>query len=98
LTDYRPELHGPISSIVMKLLAQSPDARYQKAWGLLADLKLCAAHQDKHGSLPPINVGRWDAISQFDFPSELIGRNQERQQLIASQRPTLIGGKLPCLS
>lgn len=81
LTDHLPELSGPISSIVMKLLTKSPEARYQKAWGLLADLKICAANQAKHGSLLPIDIGRWDEISKFSYPSELIGRNQERQQL-----------------
>lgn len=81
LTDYQPELSGPISSIVMKLLAKSPEMRYQKAWGLLADLKICAANQAQHGSLLPIDIGRWDEISKFSYPSELIGRHQTKQQL-----------------
>src|SRR5690606_16365643 len=51
LAEYRPELEEALSAIVMKLLSRSPDARYQTAWGLLADLKLCAARLAHCGTI-----------------------------------------------
>src|SRR6185436_1158448 len=36
-----PTIPGPVSEIVMKLLAKAPEDRYQTAAGLLADLRTC---------------------------------------------------------
>jgi archaellum biogenesis ATPase FlaH len=71
---YRSELEGPLHAIVMKLLAKSPDARYQSAYGVLADLKLCISQLEQNGVLLPIDIGRIDQRSRFRQPSNPIGR------------------------
>jgi DNA-binding CsgD family transcriptional regulator len=81
LTMYRSELEGPLQAIVMKLLAKSPGARYQTAYGLLVDLKLCASNLEQHGLLPPIDIGRIDERSRFEQPSNPIGREYVLHEL-----------------
>ncbi|WP_256762493.1 AAA family ATPase, partial [Cohnella sp. WQ 127256] len=71
---YRSDLEDPLQAIVMKLLAKSPATRYQTAYGLLADLKLCTSNLEKHGMLLPIEIGQIDQRSQFQQPSNPIGR------------------------
>ncbi len=84
LTMYRSELEGPIQAIVMKLLAKSPDSRYQTAFGLLADLKLCVSNLEQRGALGPIDIGRIDERSQFRQPSNPIGRDDVLLELEAA--------------
>ena len=36
-----PSIPEPVAAIVLKLLAKDPAARYQSAWGLIADLEEC---------------------------------------------------------
>ncbi len=81
ITMHRSELEGPLQAIVMKLLAKSPDDRYQTAYGLLADLKLCTSILEKHGMLLPIDIGRIDQRSRFQQPSNRIGRDDVQHEL-----------------
>ncbi|WP_256762410.1 LuxR C-terminal-related transcriptional regulator, partial [Cohnella sp. WQ 127256] len=78
---YRSDLEDPLQAIVMKLLAKSPAARYQTAYGLLADLKLCTSQLEKHGKLLSIGIGQIDQCSQFQQPSNPIGREYVLHEL-----------------
>jgi len=81
ITMHRSELAGPLQGIVMKLLAKSPTARYQSAYGLLADLKLCIRHLEKHGMLLPIPIGQIDQRCQFQQPLHPIAREDVLHEL-----------------
>src|SRR5690606_12695042 len=78
--------------MIMKLLAKSPDARYQSAWGLLADLKHGSDQLVQHGRLDAVDIGQWDAVSQFRYPEEPAGREREEQRLAAAYE-RVIGGQ-----
>ena len=49
---------GPLSAIVMKLLAKTAEERYQTAAGVAADLRRCRAEWEAHGRIDPFPLGR----------------------------------------
>src|SRR3954469_23681845 len=52
---------GPISAIVMKLLAKTAEDRYQTATGLAIDLRRCVAEWEATGRIGPFPLGEEDA-------------------------------------
>ncbi|MGH9010892.1 MAG: ATP-binding protein, partial [Acidimicrobiia bacterium] len=73
-----------LSDIIVKLLAKSPEDRYQSAYGLLQDLELCHEAWRKDGRIDPFPLGRHDVASRFHIPDRLYGRESETAELIAS--------------
>ncbi|WP_141118433.1 AAA family ATPase [Paenibacillus odorifer] len=85
----KPQLHnrlegeGPLQNILMKLLAKSPEDRYQSAYGLLEDLKWCRDMLNKQGSLTPFEVGRLDQIRSLGRTDNWYGRSAVVEQVEA---------------
>jgi predicted ATPase/GAF domain-containing protein/anti-anti-sigma regulatory factor len=77
-----PEVPSLLSDIIMKLLAKSPDDRYQSAYGLEADLQECLAQLESHGSIASFPLGRLDMVADLRMPQKLYGREQELQSLM----------------
>jgi serine/threonine protein kinase len=73
-----------LSDIIVKLLAKSPEDRYQSAYGLLQDLELCHEAWRKDGRIDPFPLGRHDVASRFHIPDRLYGRESETAELIAA--------------
>ena len=71
LSEIRPEWDGPLQAIILKLLAKSPDERYQSAFGLLDDLKLCEEMLESSGELTSLEIGRMDTIRSFHLTDTL---------------------------
>jgi len=76
-----PQIPAPLSDIVAKLLAKSPDDRYQTAAGVRADLLECQRQLTGDGQHPPPTIdpfplGRHDART-FVIPKRLYGRGRE---------------------
>jgi serine/threonine protein kinase len=76
--------HEPLSQIIMKLLAKSPDQRYQSALGLKHDLEYCAREWATHRQLASFPLGQHDVSGRFLLPQKLYGRQQELEQLLAA--------------
>ena len=57
------EIPEPVSLLVMRLLAKTPEDRYQTAAGVRADLKLCLEALDATGAVPPFKLATRDLIS-----------------------------------
>src|SRR5258708_14627324 len=60
---------GPLSAIVMKLLAKTAEARYQTAAGVAADLRRCLAEWDATGRIGPFPLGAHDASDRLLIPA-----------------------------
>ena len=57
----RPEVPDILSSLILKLLAKSPEHRYQTADGVLADLRRCAATLMPDGTIDYFVLGLQDS-------------------------------------
>jgi len=75
---------GPLSAIVLKLLAKTGEERYQLAAGVEADLRRCQAEWESHGRIEPFSLGGHDISDQLLIPEKLYGREREIDTLIAS--------------
>jgi predicted ATPase/two-component sensor histidine kinase len=69
-----------LSAIVMKLIAKNPEERYQNAYGIIADLKICQA-QDR---AQPFVCGKFDRYGHFAISSRLYGRSNAADILTSS--------------
>lgn len=70
------------SDIVMKLIAKSPEERYQNARGLLHDLEQCLQNWQTTGSFPNFTLAQHDYSAHFSIPEKLYGREEQVQQLL----------------
>jgi predicted ATPase/signal transduction histidine kinase len=77
------EIPQGISDVVMKLLAKTPEDRYQNALGLKADLEKCLKELET-GIFEPFEVGKLDLFSQFVIPQKLYGRSTEVVTLMSA--------------
>jgi PAS domain S-box-containing protein len=79
-----PGIPGPLSAVVMKLLAKTAEERYQTASGLEADLQRCLEEWETHGRIDPFVLGAHDLSDQLLIPEKLYGREHEIDSLLAS--------------
>lgn len=73
-----------VSNIVMKLLAKTPEERYQNAWGIKADLETCLQHLKTLAEIPQFPLGTKDITDKFHIPQKLYGREKEIAQLLTT--------------
>jgi len=78
------EIPQTISNIIMKLLAKTPEERYQSAWGIKADLETCLHQLQETGEIADFILGRQDISSQFQIPDRLYGRSAEVETLLTA--------------
>jgi PAS domain S-box-containing protein len=74
---------GPLSAIVMKLLAKTAEERYQTAAGVEADLRRLAEWESQ-GRIDPFPLGVHDASDRLLMPERLYGREREIDTLLAA--------------
>ncbi len=83
-----PALPGDIpeflAAIVYKLLAKSPDERYQSAAGLRRDIAMCLEYVEGRATLGELTIGVYDVPERFRIPVRLYGRNREVHALCAA--------------
>jgi PAS domain S-box-containing protein len=74
------------SDIAMKLLAKSPEDRYQSAHGLAVDLETCLERWRSGGDAGPFVLGTQDFADHFRVPQRLYGREEELSALLRAFR------------
>jgi PAS domain S-box-containing protein len=77
-----PGLPPPVSAIVMKLLAKTPEDRYQTAAGVEADLRRCLTERERFGRSEPFPLGTHDVPDRLLVPEKLYGREAEVRALL----------------
>lgn len=71
-----------LSGLVLKLLAKTPDDRYQSAYGLRHDLRYCQEQLEALGTIPTFGLGAHDRSIQLNIPQTLHGRSDGMQRLL----------------
>ena len=75
---------GPVSAIVLKLLAKTAEDRYQTAAGVEADLRSCLIAWEAHRRIDPFPLGAHDASERLLIPEKLYGREAEIDALVGA--------------
>ncbi|MGY4434939.1 PAS domain S-box-containing protein [Bradyrhizobium sp. F1.13.1] len=88
---------GPLSAIVMKLLAKTAEQRYQTAAGVEAYLRRGLAEWESHGRIDPFPLGDYDVSDRLLIPEKLYGREREKDALLAAFDRVVANGTLEFL-
>jgi histidine kinase len=80
-TTAAPDALPIVCEIVMKLLAKTPEERYQRASALRVDLEECLSQWRAQRAVVGIVPGARDAHGAFHIPQNLYGRESELKQL-----------------
>lgn len=75
------EVPGPVSAIVMKLLAKNAEERYQTAAGLESDLSRCLGEWRSAGRVSVFPLAADDVSTDLLIPEKLYGRERESRVL-----------------
>ena len=73
-----------VSAIIMKLLAKTPEERYQTAAGLESDLRRCLAAWETRREIDDFPLGEHDSPDRLLIPEKLYGREREVGTLLAA--------------
>src|SRR5712664_554804 len=85
-------ISGPVSAIVMKLLAKMAEERYQTAAGLDSDLRRCLAEWETEQRIDEFPLGEHDTPDRLLIPEKLYGREAEISALLAAFDRVIQGG------
>ena len=80
----RKDVPCSVSGIITKLLAKTPEERYQTAAGLESDLRRCLAEWDSERHIREFPLGEHDTPDRLLIPEKLYGRQREVGTLLAS--------------
>ena len=78
-----PAVPEMIAQVILKLLAKTPEDRYQSSKGLLDDLATCRDQWTEKRAIDPFALGRSDISEKFQIPQVLYGREAETQALLS---------------
>jgi len=84
---------GPVSAIIMKLLAKTPEERYQTAAGAESDLRRCLAEWETEGRIGEFVPGKHDTPDRLLIPEKLYGRAREIDILLGAFDRVVAGGR-----
>src|SRR6201998_4353533 len=79
-----PNIPGPVSAIIMKLLAKTAEERYQTAAGLERDLRRCLGEWGTQHRIDEFPLGEQDFPDRLMIPEKLYGRECEVDALLAA--------------
>jgi PAS domain S-box-containing protein len=79
----RDSVPAPVSAIIMKLLAKTPEDRYQTAAGVERDLRRCLAELEERRQIDDFPIGQQDTPNQLLIPEKLYGRDREIATLLS---------------
>src|SRR6266850_1473330 len=83
-TARREDTPPQVAAIVMKLLAKTPEERYQTAAGGARDLQRCLDDWERQGAMAEFSLGEHDHSARLLIPEKLYGREREIGKLLAA--------------
>jgi PAS domain S-box-containing protein len=82
-----------VSAIVMKLLAKTPEERYQTAASAERELRRCLTEWETRGYIDEFRIGEWDVPDRLLIPEKLYGRAPEIRTLLSAFGRVVDGGR-----
>ena len=82
--EVNPAIPGMLNEIIIKLMAKTPEERYQSASGLRFDLEKCWHQWQEYGRIAEFTLAQRDISDRFSIPEKLYGRQQEVSALLAA--------------
>ncbi|MCC3420603.1 MAG: AAA family ATPase [Microcoleus sp. PH2017_07_MST_O_A] len=79
-----PAISVMVNNIIMKLMAKTPESRYQSAAGLRYDLEKCSQQWQENGTISEFVLANRDICDRFVIPEKLYGRETEVKALLAA--------------
>jgi len=86
------DLPSSLSAIIMKLIAKTPEERYQTASGVESDLRRCLGEWEAHRCIAEFSLGKHDIPDRLLIPEKLYGRESEIETLLSSFDRIVAGG------
>jgi PAS domain S-box-containing protein len=80
----RKDIPPSVSMIIMKLLAKTPEERYQTAGGIQHDLQRCLDAWETEHRIGEFPIGEHDTPDRLVIPQKLYGREREVEMLLAA--------------
>src|SRR5262245_16157758 len=87
------DVPGPVSGIVMKLLAKTTEDRYQTAAGAASDLRRCLDEWEPQHRIAEFPLGEHDTPDRLLIPEKLYGRETEIETLLGSFDRVVAGNR-----
>ncbi|OZH51935.1 hypothetical protein AFK68_27635, partial [Hydrocoleum sp. CS-953] len=84
LIELNPQIPETLNSIVFKLIAKMPEARYQTVVGLRHDLEKCQYEWENTNKVTVFDLGKKDISKHLIIPEKLYGREQEVEVLLTA--------------
>ncbi|OLC49630.1 MAG: hypothetical protein AUH82_00165 [Chloroflexi bacterium 13_1_40CM_4_65_13] len=92
-SERRDDVPGVVSAIVTKLLAKTPEERYQTAAGVERDLRRCLAAWQAERRIDDFRIGEEDTPDRLLVPEKLYGRSREVETLLAAFDRIMTSGR-----
>ena len=92
-TERLENVPAAVSAIIMKLLAKTPEERYQTAAGVERDLRRCLAEWLTQACIVDFPLGEHDIPDRLLLPEKLYGRQSEINTLLAAFDRVAAGGR-----
>ena len=87
------DIPGPVSAIIMKLLAKVAEERYQTAAGAASDLRRCLAQWETQRRIDEFPLGEHDIPDRLLIPEKMYGRASQVETLLASFDRVVANGR-----
>ncbi|CAO3683748.1 unnamed protein product [Umbelopsis ramanniana] len=78
-----PSIPTPVADVILKMMAKTPEDRYQSAKGLKRDIEILIARY-RSNDWNNFVAGEVDRNSQFILPQTLFGRSKERGVILSA--------------
>ncbi|MEM6698716.1 MAG: AAA family ATPase, partial [Bacteroidota bacterium] len=91
--DYENKLGHDLSNFIFKLLAKTPDERYQSSKGLVWDFRQLRTNFELGNTDIEFQLGTHDFAQHFFIPDHLFFREEEHQLLIEQAQKAVLGNK-----
>src|SRR5262249_29516253 len=92
-SERRTDVPSVVSAIIMKLLAKTPEDRYQTAAGVESDLGRCLSEWNAQGIIAELSLGQHDTTDRLLIPEKLYGRAREIEILLKAFDRIVAGGR-----